>query len=282
MTANLRKKTATFDPQLGVLVAACETTSKRVRAKLREPYRWCFCELCGKSTEFATAIEAKAVFKRLRRGSAKAVPLSDEVRAEAQQMANNLVSIYDRALAGDFGPEAAGQMVAELCDVREMRGDLSVESFRDQVERRALMVAWARRGDVFNALRLPNQPDGAPKPSKFYCEGHNPRRSAEARRAYQRDRRFAAEYEELMSIIWNQRAGTLPRWDLEAHAYVRREAFRLLQAMKVRTALIGELQDQGVTCQAEIARRLGVSRQAVSKIIKRSRVGHAGDDGRKP
>ena len=269
MTANRRNKTAAFDPRLGALVAECETTSKRVRAKLREPYRWCFCDLCGKSTEFAIAIEAKAVFRRLRKESAKAVPLSDEVRAEARQMASALVSIYERALAGDFGPDAPGQMVAELCDVREMRGDLSVESFRDQVERRALMVAWARRGDVFNAVRLPNQPEGTPKPSKFYCESHNPRRSVEARRAYQRDRRFAAEYEELMSVIWNQRAGTLPRWDLEAHAYVRREAFRLLQAMKVRTRFIGELQEQGITRQAEIARRLGVSRQAVSAAIKR-------------
>lgn len=269
MMASRGKKRAAFDPRLGVLVAECETTSARVRAKLHEPFQWCFCELCGQTTEFAVAVEARSVFKLLRKGSAKEVPLSDEVRAEAQQSANELVSIYERALAGEFGPHAPAQIVAEVCDVREMRGDLSVDSFRDQVERRVLMAAWARRGDVFNAVRLPNQPDGTPKPSKLYCEGHNPRRSIEARRAYQRDRRFQAEYEELIAQLWSQQTGKLPGWDLEAHAYVRREAFRLLQAVKVRTRLIGELQEQGMTCQAEIARRLGVSRQAVSAAIKR-------------
>ncbi|QIM72298.1 hypothetical protein EYB34_13530 [Bordetella trematum] len=102
---------------------------------------------------------------------------------------------------------------------------------------------------------------------------HNPKRSDEARRAYQRDRRFMAGYESLMEAIWSQgiNSGSLPTWDIEAHAYVRREAYRLLQEIqspKAAASTIDDLLAQELS-QAAIARELCVSRQAVSAAIKR-------------
>jgi hypothetical protein len=258
-----------FDPLLGRLVAESSTTSERIRSKLTAPYEWCFCELCGHSTEYATAIEAQSVFKRLRKGHAKAVPLTDAIRAEASQEADTLVARYEQALTGKFGPHEPGRLIAIYCDIREMRGDWSVETFRDQVERLTLISSWARRGDLLSAARLPGQPENASKPSKLYCMAHNPKRSDEARRAYQRDRRYAAEYADLIAEIWSKHAHELPGWDIEAHAFVRREAYRQLQALKTPTKLIDDLLKQGITNQAEIARQLGISRQAVSAAMKR-------------
>lgn len=228
-----------------------------------------FCELCGKQTEYAIADEGRAVFKDLGKGNAKPVPLSDFVRQEAQREADLLVERYEKALTGELGMYEQGTMLSAFCDVLEMRGDRSVATFRDQVERRTVIAAWARRGDVLSAARLPNQPEGAAKPSKLYCKDHNPRRSDEARRAYQRDRRFSAEYRELIAAYWTILAGELPTWDIEAHAEVRREAYRRLQLMKKPTTFISELEAKGVTSQTEIAQQLGVSRQAVSAAIKR-------------
>lgn len=254
---------------LGHLVTECETSSTKIRSKLKDRYARSFCELCGKQTEYEIADEARAVFKDLGKGNAKSVPLSDCVREEAQREADLLVERYEKALTGDLGMYEQGHMLMAFCDVQEMRGDRSVAAFRDQVERRTLIAAWARRGDLLSVARLPNQPEGAAKPSKLYCEDHNPRRSDEARRAYQRDRRFEAEYRELIATYWTVFAGELPTWDIEAHAEVRREAFRRLQLMKKPTTFISELKAKGVTSQSEIARQLGVSRQAVSAAIKR-------------
>lgn len=262
------KNSKAFDRTRGHVVTECETSSAKIRSKLKNNMR-SFCELCGKQTEYAIADEARVVFKDLGKGNAKSVPLTELIRKEAQKEANLLVERYEKALAGKFGRYAVGQMIMSYCDPVESRGDRSVASFRDQVERRTLLAAWAREGDLPSAARLPNQPDGAAKPSKLYCKDHNPRRSNEARRAYQRDRRFAPEYRELIAAFWTAFAGELPTWDIEAHAFVRREAYRRLQLMKKPTKFIGEIEAKGVTSQTEIARLLGVSRQAVSAAIKR-------------
>jgi hypothetical protein len=254
---------------LGHLVTECETTSTKIRSKLKNRYLRSFCELCGKQTEYAIADESRVVFKDLGKGNAKPVPLSDSIRREAQREADLLVERYEKAFTGKLGIYEKGQMLAAFCDVQEMRGDRSVAAFRDQVERRTLIAAWARCGDLLSVARRLNEPEGAAKPSKLYCEDHNPRRSDEARRAYQRDRRFAAEYRELIACFWTAFAGELPTWDIEAHAEVRRQAYRRLQLMKKPTTFIEELEAKGATSQTEIARQLGVSRQAVSAAIKR-------------
>lgn len=263
------KNSKAFDQTRGHIVAECETTSAKIRSKLNDRYMRSFCELCGKQTEYAIADMARVVFKDLGKENAESVPLTELIRKEAQREADFLVERYEKALAGEFGMYEDSQMLMAYCDPVERRGDRSVAAFRDQVERRTLHAAWGRRGDLLSAVRLPDQPDGAAKPSKLYCENHNPRRSDDARRAYQRDRRFAAEYRELIAGFWTVFAGELPTWDIEAHAYVRREAYRRLQLMKKPTTFISQLEASGVTKQAEIARQIGVSRQAVSAAIKR-------------
>lgn len=257
------------NPSLGTVVHEYETTSARIKAKRRNPYRWCFCELCGKSTEWETANEARSVFKKLSGGNARAIPLSEVVRRAAQNEADLLVARYEQALDGKFGPYEVGSMLSNYCDMEDLRGDRSVEGFRDSVERRILIQAWVSQGNLLSAHRLPSQPVDAPKPSKLYCEAHNPRRSIEARRAYQRDRRFFAEYEELISAIWSLYADQLPTWDIEAHAEVRMKAYHLLQSMKLSYRKIKELLQTGTMNQSEIAAHLGMSRQAVSIAIKR-------------
>jgi predicted XRE-type DNA-binding protein len=266
---NREKTPSTFDPCLERLVRESDTSSDRIRAKLADAYGWGFCELCWRSTEYSISIEAQMVFRRLQRGNLKAVPLTNSIRITAQKKADALVARYERACNGEFGPYEPGRMLMTCCEMVEMRGDHSVPAFREQVERRALLSAWARHGELLRPTKLPGQPEGAAKPSKLYCEEHNPKRSDEARRAYQRDRRLATKYLELIEKIWAENAAVLPAWDIEAHAYVRREAYNQLQVLKCPTSAVDELLAQGTMSQAEIARQLGISRQAVSASIKR-------------
>lgn len=102
---------------------------------------------------------------------------------------------YEQAWKGEFGLYEPARMLIAYCDMVEMRGDRSVSAFREDVELRTLIAAWARHGDLLRPTKLPGQSEGAAKPSKLYCEAHNPGRSDESRRAYQRDRRFAQEYD---------------------------------------------------------------------------------------
>ena len=272
-TKNLRRPVVLIDPvsqSLGTVVQERETTSARIKAKRNNPYRWCFCELCGRFTEWETAYEARSVFKRLLNENAKAVSVSEVLRRAAKQEADMLVAKYEEALAGKHGPYEAGWMLFTHCDMQELRGDSSVHAFRDQVERRILLQTWARQGDLLSASRMPNHHIDAPKPSKLYCEAHNPRRSTEARRTYQRDRRFTAEYEELISTLWALHALELPTWDIEAHAEIRKRAYDILQSLKSSRTQIQNLLATERLNQSEIATRLGISRQAVSISIKRT------------
>ncbi|MNJ17952.1 hypothetical protein D3C77_122440 [compost metagenome] len=265
------KESTTYDPFLERLVRETDTSSDRIRAKLSNRYEWCFCELCWRSTEYSISMAAPKVFKRLQRGNVKVVPLTDSIRTAAQKKADALVARYEKALNGEFDRHEHSRMLTRYCDMLEMQGDFSVAAFREHVERRMLISTWAKHGELLRPTDLPGQPEGAAKPSKLYCEAHNPRRSDDSRRTYQRDRRFARQYEDLIAQIWSQEVATLPSWNIEAHAYVRREAYRLLQALKSPTSEMDDLLTQGIMSQAEIARKLGVSRQAVSAAIKQRR-----------
>ncbi|CAM3966578.1 helix-turn-helix protein [Kerstersia gyiorum] len=262
-----------FDPIYQQITRFSETSSQRIRTKLSNHYAWCFCELCWRTTEYSTNLDSPQVIKRLLRGNAKVVGLTPSIRDAAAEKADAIVKRYERALASSQGHQTASRLYDKYCDSIETRNDRSVTGFRDCVERITLYQEWAKHGELAWITRKPGQDETAAKPSKFYCEFHNPRRSDEARRAYQRDRRFKAEYEILMDAVWSQgiNSGALPAWDIEAHAYVRREAYRLLQEVKApRTAIsnIQELLDQGMS-QADIARQLNTSRQAVSAAIRR-------------
>lgn len=279
------------------------------------PYLWCFCRLCGRKTEYADALKSERVFKRIKHG-AKEVAISAEMRANAQRRADELVATYAKAVSGAIGLPAPGVLLLEHCDIREMRGDFSVASFRVQVERRTLLLEWARHGDMTAAVRLPGQQQGAQRPSKLYCDLHYSGRSDDARRAYQRDRRFVAEYEELIRELWAQYAGHLRAWNLDDHTLVRNAAYHHLRLMKAPTRALEEVLDDkdaatpshkstssaksiedyyeiaraahkrirhmkeptdwfeglkshGTFNQSEVARHLGIERQAVSAALKR-------------
>lgn len=280
-------------------------------------FGWSFCRFCGRQTEYAVAIEAVRVFRKIRSGLYKAVPLTATIRAEAQTLANSLVEQFKGALDGCIGPFGPGQMLAAYCDIREMSGDFSVDAFRDQVERNALITIWAKNGNIAGAARLPGDQNGSQRPSKLYCDLHYPGRSDDARRAYQRDRKFVAEYEELISLIWEQYAGRIRQWHVDDHAFVRHAAYHHLRLMKSPTRALddyvepnsiatypakptalpkksiaayyeiarkahyrlrcmaptspvfGELTRMNALNQSEIARLLGVKRQAVSAALKR-------------
>lgn len=283
-----------------------------------QPYLWCFCKLCGQQTEYAVTLESVSVFSRIKNGAVK-TPISDEVRANAQTLADNLVAMYQLSLEGDHDAPSPGKILFAFCNIREMRGDFSIESFRDQVERHALLSEWAKVGDMMGATRLPGTTKGAQRPSKLYCALHYPGRSDDARRAYQRDRRFIAEYEELIREYWTQYAGYLRHWNIDDHAMVRHAAYHCLRLMKAPTRALDEfsfitkqenknskqaaptkpiedyyiiaraahqkirrmreesswfeeLDERGIASQAEIARHLGINRQAVSAALKRKRV----------
>jgi hypothetical protein len=282
----------------------------------RQPYLWCFCKLCGRQTEYAVALESVRIFKRLKNGTAKAVPISDRMRADAQRYADDLVALYEQALSRIQGQSPPDDLLLEHCDIREMRGDFSVESFRDQVERRTLLIEWAKHGDMSGSARLPGNPKGAQRPSKMYCDLHYPGRTEDARRAYQRDRRFVAEFDELIAEFWAQYAGHIREWNLDDHALVRHAAYHHLQLMKAPTRILDEVLNQqhtenpsaklysstksiddyyevaraahrrirrmkepkdwlddlnarGMFNQSEVARHLGIKRQAVSAALKR-------------
>ncbi|WP_231390569.1 hypothetical protein [Pseudomonas qingdaonensis] len=205
----------------------------------------------------------------MKRENVKVVPLTESVRTRAQKKTEILVARYEQALRGELGRYEPSRMLLRYCDMQELRGDFSVTAFREHVERRMLVSTWAEDGQLLKPATLPGQPEGAARPSKLYCEAHNPRRSDEARRAYQRDRRFALEYEELIAQIWSQGAAELRRWDIETWAEVRKKAYIKLQTLKSPTSSLDDLLNRGVTNQAEIARTLGVSRQAVSAAIRR-------------
>ena len=206
------------------------------------PYRWCFCKLCGRKTEYADALKLERVFRRIKHG-AKEVAISAEMRANAQRRADELVATYAKALSGAIGMPAPRVLILEHCDIREMRGDFSVTTFRNQVERRTLLLEWATHGDMTALVRLPGPQQGARRPSKLYCDLHYSGRSEDARRAYQRDRRFVAEYEELIGEFWAQYAAHIQAWNLDDHALVRNAAYHHLRLMKAPTRALDEMLD---------------------------------------
>lgn len=233
-------------PQSGTSFATVVRESiPTLPANRRHSILWCFCEFCGRQTEYAVANEAVSVYKRLENesGCAKAVPLTDAIRAKAQKVADDLVARYERAMAGWYDLTTVGEMLDAFCDRRQMLGDISVDSFRDQVERRALNFIWFQHGDMYGAARLPGPQNGAQRPSKLYCDLHQPGRSETARRAYQRDRRFVAEYEEIVRVLWSRHAADLKPWDIDDHALIRDAAYHVVRLLKAPTRILDEYPD---------------------------------------
>lgn len=297
MTRPKRTLCKVFDPRIGDLVAEYETTSDRLYLKLTDQYDWCLCELCGQRTEFAlaTSTSSRGFYKR----NGTEVPLSPEICAKSEKIADALAVRYEQALMGKSS-EDPNKMILKYCGIDGFR-ELQTEELRDRSDRneaarisvkqfwfyaegQARMALWAKRADFVGARKrataakskgdVTTKPSRLGEPSRLYCARHNQVRSEEARRTYQRDIERVGEYYELISRIWSEHAGQLPAWDIEAHAHVRQEAYRILQEQKPRqkrlpASLIDQLIKDGIANQSEIAKRLGVSRQAISAAIKR-------------
>lgn len=294
-----------FSPRLGHLVAEHETTSARVRHKLSDYLNWCFCELCGDHTEFAKTItlRARGIFDL----AGNSVGLTKAMCDKAERVAEFRAKSYERALKREhrWPVSVAANLILKYCGIDGWRklhsdelrdrdatsklGEISVEQFRLYVEGQERMRLWAERGFIgvspgrnnTKPSRTKDPEDESPdlllsragEPSKLYCSNHNQQRSESARRNYQRDRQAIDEFQILIRKIWSEQAGSLPTWDIAAHAYVRQEAYRHLQYLRplqqrLPSGMVHELVAQGITNQSEIARRLGVSRQAVSAALK--------------
>lgn len=297
MVQSKRQFRKVFDPRIGDLVAEYETTSDRVRSKLADPLGWCFCELCGQITEFAlaTSENARGFYKR----NCGKVSLSQALSAKAEKIADDVASRYELALTGD-SPDNPVQLIIEYCGINGFRkliseersnrdnqsesSRISVEQLRHHVKELAQIALCAKRSDFIGAMPHPDRASlgvdatqktsRAGEPSRLYCERHNQRRSDDARRAYQRDIELVGQYHMLIEQIWSEGSMPLPAWDIKVHALVRQEAYRRLQEAKPRhkrlsIQRVDALISQGITNQAEIARQLGVSRQAVSAALKR-------------
>jgi hypothetical protein len=303
MKANAKKVARPLYPSRGDKIELVELVRQRTSpwhgvpgASPGVPFKWCFCKLCSQQTEFAVAVKAVRIFKRLNGSTAKSVPLTDKMLAEAFAVADETVALYERALKGEFGPDAPGRILLNLgAPIGTCLGDPnSVSRHSDHMEnlrQHAFNAAkaallWREAGGHGTAAKgaatLPMLAREQ-RPSKLYCSAHSPRRSEEARRAYQRDRAFTAEYEEeirriwseqLVGSVWSESLGCedLHSWDIEHHAKVRRLAYENLQEMKTPTKLIDLLQSRGIENQSEMARQLGISRQAVSAAIKRRKL----------
>lgn len=214
-----------------------------------------FCKLCGRQTEYAVAMESVKVFKRLENGDAKAVPFTQAMQDKAQKMADKIVHEYKQALAGKRGAFDVGELLLAYGDMREMGGDSSLESFRDYVERACRIAEWRRHGDMFNSPKLPGKPEGRQRPSKLYCNLHYPNRSTEARRAYQRDRLFLTEYEELVAEMWSACAGHLRRWNINDEALVRNACYYSMRLLKAPTRELEEYCGQNTNAQLKSSRK---------------------------
>lgn len=237
-------------PQSGTLFATVVRESiPTLPANRRHSILWCLCEFCGRQTEYAVALEAVSVYKRLENesGWAKAVPLTDAIRAKAKKITDDLVARYERAMAECFELNTIDAMIDTFCDRRQMGGDISVDSFRDQVERRILNFVWFQHGDMYGAARLPGPQNGAQRPSKLYCDLHQPSRSEATRRAYQRDRRFVAEFEEIVRVLWSRHAADLKPWDIDDHTLVRDAAYHVVRLLKTPTRILDEHPDLQLT-----------------------------------
>ena len=279
---------------------------------------WCFCEFCGRQTEYAVAIEDVGVFKRIKggKGGAAAVRWTEAMQLEAKNVADEIAGWYEEAAAGIHGPFAIGQLLAAYCDVSQMDGDYSVNSFRLQIELGVERDIWRSHGDMYGSVRLPTLQREEMRPSKRFCDRHQPKRSPATRRAYQRDRTFAAEYQRFIDVLWAAHAGQLQPWNTDHQTLIRDAAYHAVRIWKSTTPILDEctefkmhaqpssrketidqhyyekaraayhrlrkmreprdwvddLQEQGIDNQSELARRFGITRQAVSVAISRRRI----------
>lgn len=90
-------KKLNFDPIYLETKRVAETSSARIQAKLNDPYSWCFCELCWRTTEYSTNVDSPQVIQRLLRGNAKIVDVTPAMRETARKKTDAIVDRYKNA-----------------------------------------------------------------------------------------------------------------------------------------------------------------------------------------
>ncbi|WP_228396942.1 helix-turn-helix domain-containing protein [Limnobaculum xujianqingii] len=130
------------------------------------------------------------------------------------------------------------------------------------------VLCWrlSLRSERMLQAKQPVPPDaGIRRLSDRYCAEHNP---SDPRSRYWTDRRYKDAFERELALLLHDLA--MDRQQARKLAY---ERAHVRKAPPKRSPLmhekVRELVAQGIT-QAEIARRLGVSRQAVWKVVKRN------------
>lgn len=188
------------------------------------------------------------------------------IRTAAAKYAATLTRRYIAILNGSEGPYGLGHL-AGYFTVADLGGDTSPESFREHVEKMERWRLMAEAGNALGVVAMPGLTGKMVKPSVHYCSEHNPRRSIAARRRYQRERRFQAKFEQAVFTLSAEHAHEFRRWRLEDHARIRRMAYERVHT-KPTIELIRELERQGIIRHSDIARHLGITRQAVYASIK--------------
>lgn len=255
-----------YNPSTGVLERRRVAVRDQSASRYSSPIESHFCALCWRQTEAAMVDERPRIYARRTAHQYAEVECTTAIRAAAAKYATALTKRYIAILNGSEGPYGLGN-IASYFTVAELDGDTSPESFRDHVERRERWRLMAKTGNVLGVAISPGIDGKDVKPSRRYCSEHNPRRSIAARRRYQLDRVRQLEFEQAIFAIGAEQSHRFRRWRSEDHADIRRMAYERVYN-KPTLELIRELERQGITRRADIARRIGISRQAVYAAIK--------------
>lgn len=250
-----------------------------------------FCALCWRRTEEQTTNDMIFAKKRGKFVEVARPQLSpetlekakgrlEEIRAAASGgdpylfggLLHEYARGYDHRTIGDRGIGSA-EATEMLMDVIEL--NLIEDEWLATETEAPLMVGRKR----FNGIVPPDETAIAEsakaplKPSATLCAEHNPRRSVEARRRYQNDLRRKEGFEEVIRhLTATSRDHGHGIHTVEDRMRVRKQAYKVVCMSTLD--MIKALQAEGVANQAEIGRRLGLSRKAISLALARERQRH--------
>lgn len=225
-----------------------------------------FCELCWRRCELEATLADPPIYERKRSHLFTKIECTPSIHEAASRHADSLAEHYAAALQGIGGPYALGRLLAYVT-VSELRGHRSVAAFRQRAYEKECLRLKAKSGSLLGTLASPGINGELVKPSAHYCAKHNPRRSIEARRLYQRDRRFQGAFDQAIEDIYEKNAHEFRRWHPGDHAKIRKMAYERARGTAT-IDLIRGLERHGMVSRAEIAQKLGISRQAVYAAIK--------------
>lgn len=245
-----------------------------------------FCTLCWRRTESQTINDRIFVKKRGKFVEVVRPPMNSrtleqakdrlqEIRAAAKGEDPNLVG----SLLYDYAREHGHKVLRD----HGIDSTEATEMLLDVIERHLIEEEWlttktpfvvARKQFKGQVLHGETEITGLSKtplkPSTLLCAEHNPRRSIEARRRYQNDLRRKDDFHEtIRELTRHYISQCRPIHTVEHRTTVRREAYELVCMTTLE--MVTALQAKGITNQAEIGRKLGLSRKAISLALARER-----------